>query len=216
MGGLGDLKKLAIDNKIVVVTADKNKLDSMCEGKNSQGILASYTEYNYYEISDIIEYAESKNEEPFVIVLDKIEDPHNLGAIIRSAECLGVHGIIIQKRNASQITDVVEKTAAGATSYMRVARVVNITRAIEELKKSGLWIYGLDMEGSTEIYKTNLKGSVGIVIGNEGEGISRLVRENCDGIIRIPMIGQISSLNASASAAISIYEVVRQKNINKQ
>lgn len=212
-----EILKLAKTKGIVTVESDKIKLDKMVtkEGeklKNSQGIVASVTDYEYYEIEDILEYAKSKDEKPFVVVLDKIEDPHNLGAIIRSAECMGVHGIIIQKRNACQITDIVEKTAAGAVNYMRVARVTNITRAIEELKNAGLWIYGLDMEGATTIYETDLTGSIGIVVGNEGEGLSRLVRESCDGIIKIPMVGQTESLNASVSAAITIYEIKRQMN----
>lgn len=212
-----EILKLAKSKKIVAVESDKIKLDKMItkEGeklKNSQGIVASVTDYEYYDIQDILEYAKGKNEKPFVVILDKIEDPHNLGAIIRSAECMGVHGIIIQKRNACQITDIVEKTAAGAVNYMRVARVTNITRAIEDLKKAGLWIYGLDMEGATTIYETDLTGSIGIVVGNEGEGLSRLVKENCDGIIKIPMVGKTESLNASVSTAITIYEIARQNN----
>ena len=212
-----ELLKLAKSKGIVTVEADKIKLDKMItkEGeklKNSQGIVASVTDYEYFEIEDILEYAASKGEKPFVVVLDKIEDPHNLGAIIRSSECMGAHGIIIQKRNACQITDIVEKTAAGAVNYMRVARVTNITRAIEDLKKAGLWIYGLDMEGATTIYDTDLTGAIGIVVGNEGEGLSRLVRESCDGIIKIPMVGKTESLNASVSTAITIYEIARQNS----
>lgn len=208
---LYDIKKLALDNKIIVVDSDKNKLDSMIENKNSQGIVASYTEYNYYEVKDILSYAKEKKEDPFIVILDKIEDPHNLGAIIRSSECMGVHGVIIQKRNACQVTDIVEKTSSGAISYMRVARVTNITNTLKELKNEGLWIYGLDMNGKC-IYNTNLTGSIGIVVGNEGQGLSRLVKENCDELIKIPMIGQIDSLNASVSTGISIYEVKRQMN----
>ena len=210
-----ELLKLAKSKGIVTVEADKIKLDRMITKeseklKNSQGIVASVTDYEYFEIEDILQYANERGEKPFVIILDKIEDPHNLGAIIRSAECMGVHGIIIQKRNACQITDIVEKTAAGAVNYMRVARVTNITRAIEELKKAGLWIYGLDMEGATTIYDTDLTGSIGIVVGNEGDGLSRLVRESCDGIIKIPMVGNTESLNASVSTAITIYEIAKQ------
>ena len=210
-----ELLKLAKSKGIVTVEADKIKLDRMITKeseklKNSQGIVASVTDYEYFEIEDILQYANERGEKPFVIILDKIEDPHNLGAIIRSAECMGVHGIIIQKRNACQITDIVEKTAAGAVNYMRVARVTNITRAIEELKKAGLWIYGLDMEGATTIYDTDLTGSIGIVVGNEGDGLSRLVRESCDGIIKIPMVGNTESLTASVSTAITIYEIAKQ------
>lgn len=209
------LLKLARDKKIVTVEADKTKLDYMVTepGKkliNSQGIVASVTDYEYYDIQDILEYAESIGEKPRVIVLDKIEDPHNLGAIIRSAEGLGFHGVVIQKRNAAQITDIVEKTSAGAASYMRVARVTNISQTLKELKKAGLWVYGLDMDGASDVFKTDLTGAIAIVVGNEGDGISRLVRENCDGIIKIPMLGKIESLNASVSAAITMYEVLRQ------
>lgn len=207
---LYDIIKLAKEKKIVVVESEKSKLDKMCDGKNSQGVVASVTDFIYSDIEEIIEFAKSKNEQPLVLILDKIEDPHNLGAIIRTAECLGVHGIIIQKRNACQITDTVEKVAAGACSYMKVARVTNITESIKKLKNFGLWIYGLDMQGSTKLYETKLEGAIGLVVGNEGSGISRLVKDNCDFMINIPMTGKINSLNASVSAAISVYEVVRQ------
>ena len=214
-----ELLKLARDKKIVTVEADKMKLDLMITKPgeklvNSQGIVASVTDYVYYDVQDILDYARGKGEKPRVIILDEIEDPHNLGAIIRSAEGLGFHGVIIKKRNAAQITDIVEKTSAGAVSYMRVARVTNITQALNELKEAGLWIYGLDMDGASDVFKTDLTGAIGIVVGNEGNGISRLVRENCDGIIKIPMLGKIESLNASVSAAISMYEVLRQ-NLQK-
>lgn len=212
---LYEILKLAKDRRIVVVEADKNKLDKMLEGKNSQGIVANVTDYEYVEVEDILDFAKQKNELPFIMILDKIEDPHNLGAMIRSAECMGVHGIIIQKRNACQVTDTVEKVAAGACSFSKIARVTNITETIKELKKNGLWIYGLDMEGASTIYDTKLEGAIGIVIGNEGDGISRLVKENCDMLLNIPMTGHINSLNASASAAICMYEIVRQKNTRK-
>jgi 23S rRNA (guanosine2251-2'-O)-methyltransferase len=210
--------KKAKDKRIVTVLADRGKLDRMItpEGeklKNSQGIVASVTDYEYFDVDDILAEAEKRGEKPFVIILDKIEDPHNLGAIIRSIDCLGAHGCIIQKRNAAQVTDTVEKVAAGATSYVKIARVTNITETIRYLKEKGLWIYGLDMEGAEDIYSTKLDGAIGLVIGNEGEGLSRLVRENCDVIIKIPMVGNIESLNASVSAAITMYEVVRQKNV---
>lgn len=209
----------AKEKRIVIVESDKSKLDKMITAKdeklkNSQGVVASITEYKYYTIDDILDYAKEKEESPFIIILDKIEDPHNLGAIVRSAECLGAHGIIIQKRNAAQVTDTVEKTSAGACNYMRIARVTNITESIKYLKKNGLWIYGLDMEGASEIYNTDFSGAIGLVVGNEGSGISKLVLENCDFIVKIPMTGHIESLNASVSAAISMYEIVRQKNKN--
>ena len=212
-----EILKLAQSKGIVTVFADKIKLDKMIseEGqkfKNSQGIVASITEYKYFEVQDILDYAAQKGEPPFIMVLDKIEDPHNLGAIIRSAECMGAHGVIIQKRNAAVVTEIVEKTAAGATSYMRVAKVTNITQTIKDLKKEGIWVYGLDMAGDV-IYNVDLKGPIAIVVGNEGKGISRLVLENCDGVLSIPMYGSIESLNASVSAAIAMYEVKRQNKM---
>ena len=209
---LFDVIKEARESKIVLVETEKSKLDKMLDGKNSQGIVASVTDFKYSDIEDILDFAKSRSEDPFVIILDKIEDPHNLGAIIRTAECLGAHGVIIPKRNASQVTDTVEKVAAGACAYMKVARVANITESIKKLKGNGLWIYGLDMEGSTSIYETKIDGAIGIVVGNEGYGISRLVKENCDFMLNIPMTGKINSLNASVSAAICMYEVIRQKN----
>ena len=208
----------AKNKKIVVVEADKTKLDRMItleneKLRNSRGIVASVTDYNYYTVDDILEEANNRKESPFVIILDKIEDPQNLGAIVRSAECLGAHGVIIQKRNAAQVTETVEKVAAGACNYVKIARVTNITESIKYLKKQGLWIYGLDMDGASDIYKTDLTGPIGLVIGNEGSGISKLVLQNCDFVVKIPMVGHIESLNASVSAAISMYEIVRQKNL---
>lgn len=213
---LYDIMKLAKNKRIVVVESDKSKLDNMIGHKNSQGIVASITDYTYFDVDDILEEAKKKQENPFVVILDKIEDPHNLGAIIRTAECLGAHGIIIQKRNACQVTDTVEKVAAGATSFVKIARVTNITETIKYLQEKGLWIYGLDMEGASNIYDTKFDGAIGIVVGNEGAGISRLVKESCDFMVKIPMTGHINSLNASVSTAISLYEVVRQKNIKSE
>ena len=211
-----EIMKKAKEKRIVTVFAEKNKLDKMItleneKTKNSQGVVASITEFEYSTIDELLEVAKQKNEDPFIVILDKIEDPHNLGAILRTVDCLGAHGVIIQKRNAAQVTDTVEKVAAGACSYVKVARVTNITESIRYLKEKGLWIYGLDMFGATNIYNTKLDGALGIVIGNEGNGISRLVRENCDAIIKIPMVGNINSLNASVSADITMYEIVRQK-----
>ncbi len=212
MKELQEILKLAKEKRIVIVESEKGKLDKLCGNKNSQGIVASVTDYTYCTIEDILEVAKEKGEAPFVVILDKIEDPHNLGAIIRTCECMGVHGILISKRNACQVTDTVEKVAVGACSFVKIARVTNITESIKYLKENGLWIYGLDMDGEEKIYEAKLEGAIGIVIGNEGNGISRLVKENCDVILSIPMSGNINSLNASVSAAISIYEVQRQKN----
>ncbi len=213
---LFDIKKEAINKKIVVVDSDKYKLDKLSENKPHQGIVAAYTEYEYYDVEDILEEARLKNEAPLVIILDKIEDPQNLGAVIRTAECMGAHGVIIAKRNACAITDTVEKVAAGACSYVKVARVSNITETIKKLKNNGLWIYGLDMDGEANIYDYDLTGSIGIVVGNEGQGISRLVKENCDAVLKIPMYGKINSLNASASMAMTTYEICRQRNLQKK
>jgi len=208
---------MAKEKKVVLVEAEKSKLDHMITKeneklKNSQGVVASVTDYKYYDIEDILEDANNKHEKPFILVLDKIEDPHNLGAIIRTAECMGVHGIIIQKRNACQVTDTVEKVSAGACSYVKIARVTNITDAIRKLKENNIWVYGLDMDGDSNIYNTDFDGAVAIVVGNEGKGISRLVRDNCDVIVSIPMYGNINSLNASVSSAISVYEISKQRN----
>ena len=214
---LTDIKKMAKEKKVVLVEAEKSKLDHMVTKeneklKNSQGVVASVTDYKYYDIEDILEDANNKHEKPFILVLDKIEDPHNLGALIRPAECMGVHGIIIQKRNACQVTDTVEKVSAGACSYVKIARVTNITDAIRKLKENNIWVYGLDMDGDSNIYNTDFDGAVAIVVGNEGKGISRLVRDNCDVIVSIPMYGKINSLNASVSSAISVYEISKQRN----
>lgn len=210
--GLTDIINLAISKKIPVVNTDKIKLDKMCENKNSQGIVAAYTEYTYYEIEDILEYAAKLSEDPFIVILDKIEDPQNLGAIIRSAECLGAHGVIIPKRNACLVDDTVEKISAGATSYVKVAKVSNISDAIKKLKENGLWIYGLGMQGKS-IADEDLTGPIGIVVGNEGNGVSDLVLKNCDLIVKIDMKGHIDSLNASVALAIGMYEVNRQRKI---
>lgn len=208
---LKELKKLALDKKIVVQEADKIRLEKMSETRNHQGVVASITEYEYSEVDDILKYAIDKDEPPFIVILDKIEDPHNLGAIIRSCECAGVHGIIIQKRNACQVNDTAIKTSAGAIEHMKIARVTNITETIKKLKHEGLWIYGLDMAGEHTIYETDFSGPIGIVVGNEGNGITRLVKDNCDFVTNIPMKGKINSLNASVSVALTVYEVVRQK-----
>ena len=213
---LYDIIHLAKKNKIVIVEADKQKLDKMIEYKNSQGIVASITDFEYSTIDEILESVENLEKEKkssIVLILDKIEDPHNLGAIIRTAECMGVSGIIIQKRNACQITDTVEKVAVGATQYVKVARVTNITESIKYLQENGFWIYGLDMNGESKLYDTKFEGKIGIVVGNEGNGISRLVKENCDFMLNIPMYGKINSLNASVSVAMCLYEV--RKNLDK-
>ena len=208
---LGHIASKARDAGIVVVDADKRKLDSMSLTHSHQGVIALAAVREYCTIADILAIAEERGEAPFVIVCDEISDPHNLGAIIRTAESAGVHGIVIPKRRSAGVTSIVDKTSAGAVEHMAVARVANLSSAIKELKAAGLWIYGTAAEGSSSLWKTDLKGPICVVIGSEGDGLGRLVTENCDFLVSIPMRGQDSSLNASAAAAILIYEVLRQR-----
>ena len=194
----------------VVSFVKKQRLDQLSETGKHQGVIAYAASYEYAEVDDILAKAAAKNEDPFVIILDGIEDPHNLGAIIRTANLAGAHGVIIPKHRAVGLTATVAKASAGAINYTPVAKVTNIVKTIEELKEKGLWFACADM-GGTEMYKLNLKGPIGIVIGNEGSGVSRLVKENCDMIASIPMKGDIDSLNASVAAGILAFEVVRQR-----
>lgn len=194
----------------VVSFVKKERLDQLSETGKHQGVIAYAASYEYAEVEDILAKAAAKNEDPFVIILDGIEDPHNLGAIIRTANLAGAHGVIIPKHRAVGLTATVAKASAGAINYTPVAKVTNIVKTIEELKEKGLWFACADM-GGTEMYKLNLKGPIGIVIGNEGSGVSRLVKENCDMIASIPMKGDIDSLNASVAAGVFAFEVVRQR-----
>mgnify|MGYP002515891812 CR=1 FL=1 len=189
----------------------KKKLDKMVEFKNSQGIVASVTDYEYFDVDDILKEAEERNEPPFVIILDKIEDPHNLGAIIRTAEAAGADGVIIPKRRSASLNATVFKTSAGAAAWMKVARVSNLVDTIKQLKKENIWVFGVEADG-TPYDKADLTGGVALVIGSEGFGLGRLVRENCDMILSLPMNGRINSLNASVSAGILMYEVVKHRN----
>lgn len=207
-----ELADMARSCQIPVETASRLKLNQMASSEVHQGVIAQAEDYHYVELDEIIEYARSRGEEPFVILLDEIQDPHNLGSIIRTANVAGVHGIVIPKHRAAEITPAVCKTSAGAVEYTRVARVTNIVRAMEELQEAGLWIGGGALEGDQTLYQANLRGPLGLVIGSEGEGIRRLVRERCDFLIKIPMFGQIESLNASVAAGIMIYEAVRQRS----
>lgn len=202
---------MARDRGIVVQEVVRQKLDEMSQTKNHQGVIAIVSEHEYAEVEDILRSAEEKGEKPFIIILDNITDPHNLGAIIRTAECAGAHGVIIPKRRSVGLTAVVGKTSAGALEYMPVARVTNISRTIEELKEKGIWVACADM-GGDECFDANMKGAIALVIGSEGEGVSRLVKEKCDFVVSIPMYGKISSLNASVAGALLMYEVVRQRN----
>lgn len=209
-GSINKILGMAKDKNIVIQQVDKKKLDSIAEGNAHQGVAALVTGYEYSTMEEILNKAKALNENPFILVLDGIEDTHNLGAIIRTAECAGVHGIIIPKRRSAMVNQTVYKASAGAVEHMLIANVVNITNAIEELKENGLWVYGADMDGIDYHFNTSMTGSIALVIGNEGKGISRLVKEKCDVLVKIPMVGKISSLNASTAASILIYEVVRQ------
>jgi len=211
----GTIKRIiamAAEKKIVVQHVDRTRLDEMSQTKNHQGVIVIVSEQNYVEVDDILKIARDKGEDPFVVILDGITDPHNLGAIMRTADAAGAHGIIIPKRRAVGLTATVSKTSAGAVEYVPVAKVVNIGNTIEELKKEGLWIACTDMDGEN-YFKSNLKGPIAIVIGSEGEGVSRLVKEKCDFTVSIPMKGEISSLNASVAAGLFMYEVVRQRSL---
>lgn len=208
---LAHIAALAREIGAVVADADKRKLDAMSLTGAHQGVIAIASVKEYCTVDDILRIAEQRNEDPLIVVCDEISDHHNLGAIIRTAEAAGVHGVIIPKRRSAGATAIVGKTSAGAIEHMAVAREANITAVLKDLKKRGLWIFGTAADGSTELWEADFKGPSVIVIGSEGNGMSRLVAENCDFKISIPMFGKVSSLNASASAAIVIYESVRQR-----
>ena len=215
-GSLGEIVTLARERKLVVREVDRKKLDELCmpfghggRTANHQGVVAYAAGVTYCEIGDILDAAKEKGEAPFVIVLDGVEDPHNLGSIIRSADCAGAHGVIIGKRRSASVTAAAVKASAGATEYVKIARVVNISAAIAQLKSAGLWIAGADMHGET-MRSAAMKGPLALVIGNEGEGLSKLVRDNCDFLVSIPMQGHIDSLNAGVAAAILMFEKKRQ------
>ena len=208
------LQRLAADAKeagAVVVPVDRRKLDAMSYTHSHQGVIALAAARNYFTIDDLLEEAASRGENALLVICDELSDPHNLGAIIRSAECAGAHGVIIPKRRSVGLTATVAKASAGAVEFMKVAKVTNINTAIEELKEKGVWIFGTAAEGSIPMYQADLTGPAAIVIGSEGEGMSRLVQKNCDVTVHIPMAGRITSLNASAAASILLYEAVRQR-----
>ena len=210
---LNRIATMARDKKIKVMYVPKEFLDKAGKGLRHQGVLADTADFVYCELDDILKNAEEKNHSPFLIILDGITDPHNFGAIIRTAECAGVDGIIIQRHRACLVTETVIKTASGAAEYMNIALVSNINAAIDRLKKQGFFIAACDMNGES-MYKADLTGAIAVVIGSEGEGISRLTKEKCDFAVSIPMFGEISSLNASVAAGVIIYEAVRQRNQN--
>ena len=209
---LGHIASTARSKGIEVVEADRRKLDAMSATHSHQGVIAVAAVREYASVADILQAARDKNEPPLVVVCDELSDPHNLGAVIRTAEAAGAHGVIIPKRRSAGLTAVVAKTSAGAVSYLPVARVANLTALLKELKEEGLWVFGTAADGATSLYQADLKGPAAIVIGSEGDGMSRLVREQCDFLVSIPMRGQVNSLNASAAAAVVLYEAVRQRS----
>lgn len=210
-GSIYKIISIAKERKIPTTEVDRSKLNKISQTQNHQGVIAIVPPFNYCEVDEILELANEKNEQPFILILDGIEDPHNLGSIIRTAETAGVHGIIIPKRRSATVNSTVSKVSAGAVEYMKIARVNNINETIRQLKKQGIWICGTDMETETIYTKQDYRIPIAIVIGSEGFGMSRLVKENCDFIVKIPMKGKINSLNASVSAGIIMYEVVRKR-----
>ena len=208
---LGHIASTARNKGIVVTEADRRKLDGMSRTKRHQGVIAVAAVREYASVDDILNAAREKGEPPLIVVCDELSDPHNLGAVIRTAECAGAHGVVIPKRRSAGLTAIVAKTSAGAVSYLPVARVPNLTALLKELKEAGLWVFGADAAGRTSLYEADLKGPAAIVIGSEGDGMGRLVREQCDFLVSIPMKGRLNSLNASAAAAVVLYEAVRQR-----
>lgn len=209
-GPVKSITREARKHDSIINYVSKERLDQLSETGKHQGVIAVSAAYSYAEVEDILQIARDKGEAPFVFILDGIEDPHNLGAIIRTANLAGAHGVIIPKRRAVGLTPTVAKTSAGAINYTPVAKVTNISNTIKELKDQGMWFVCADMDG-TEMYDLNLTGSIGLVIGNEGDGVSKLVKENCDMVASIPMKGDIDSLNASVAAGVLAYEIVRQR-----
>jgi 23S rRNA (guanosine2251-2'-O)-methyltransferase len=209
-GSIQEILKKARDKGIIIQEVDRKRLDDMVQSGTHQGIVAFVTPYKYVEVDEILKRAEERHEDPFLIVLDQITDPHNLGAILRTAECCGVHGLIIPKRRSVGLTPAVVKASAGAVEYVPVAKVTNINQELEKLKDKGLWIAGADTEGEPYT-RQDLKGPLALVIGSEGQGIGRLAKEKCDFLVSIPLKGRIDSLNASVAAGILMYEVVRQR-----
>lgn len=210
----GSIKKIigmAKEKNLIIQYVDKNKLDEISTSHAHQGVIAQVSEYKYWELEDLIQSVKEKGEDPFFIILDEITDPHNLGTIVRTADAVGAHGVIIPKRRSVHITPVVVKASAGAIEYVPICKVTNIVNTIKKLKEEGLWIGAADMDGEV-FYEQNLTGALGLVIGSEGFGISRLVKENCDFTVKMPMIGNVTSLNASVAGGILLYEIFKQRS----
>lgn len=211
-GSINSIISLAKQRGIVIMETEKSKLDAISSTGHHQGVIIYTSPQKYCEVEDILNIARERNEDPFIVILDEIEDPYNLGSIIRTCEVAGVHGVIIPKRRSALITGVVEKVSVGATNYLPIARVTNLAQTIESLKKENVWIIGTDMDAPNVQYNTDLTGAVALVIGSEGKGMGRLIKDKCDLLIKIPMFGKVTSLNAGVSAGICIYEVVRQRD----
>ena len=211
-GSINKIVAIANEKKVIIVQKDKKQMDMMAQTENYQGVIAVVPPYEYADVEDILDVAKERNEDPFILILDGIEDTHNLGAIIRTAETAGVHGIIIPKRRAAQVNSTVSKVASGALQYMKIARVNNISDTISKLKDNGVWVCGTAIDAEKYYYDQSLTGPLAIVIGNEGKGISELVKRNCDFLVKIPMKGKVTSLNASVSTGIVVYEAVKQRN----
>ena len=214
-GSINKIIQKAKDKKVIIIEKDRRQMDKIAENTNYQGVIAIVPPYEYCDVEDILKVAKERNEIPFILILDGIEDPHNLGSIIRTAETAGVHGIIIPKRRSASVNSTVNKTSAGAVEYMKIARVTNISDTIEMIKKVGLWIIGTDINTNTCYDKQDYNMPIAIVIGNEGRGISNRVKNNCDFLVKIPMNGKITSLNASVSAGIIMYKVVEARRGKK-
>ncbi|CDD15868.1 rRNA methylase putative group 3 [Clostridium sp. CAG:798] len=212
-GSINKIIAIAKERKIIISELERSKLNQIAQTENNQGVIAIVPPYDYCEVEDILEVAKKRQEEAFILILDGIEDPHNLGSIIRTAETAGVHGIIIPKRRACGVNSTVSKVSAGAVQHMKIARVNNINETIKFLKQNDIWICGTDGQAKTYYFQQDFKMPIAIVIGSEGYGMSRLVKENCDFLVKIPMKGKITSLNASVSAGIVMYEATRQREI---
>lgn len=207
-GSIKTIIGLAKEKRILIKEVDKKKLDLMCDGEVHQGVIAKVTPYKYSEVSDILDLARERGEAPFIVILDEVEDPHNLGSIVRTAELFGVHGIIIPKRRSASVSATVYKSSVGAIEHVKIAKVTNLNAVIDELKDAGIWVYGADIRAEEYSYQVDFSGPCALVIGNEGRGISKLTVQKCDKLIKIPMVGKINSLNASVAGGIMMYEVL--------
>ncbi|APH20506.1 23S rRNA (guanosine(2251)-2'-O)-methyltransferase RlmB [Clostridium botulinum] len=214
-GSIKIIISLAKEKGIVINEVDRKKLDSISQTRAHQGVIAFTTPYQYCAVEDIIRHAKQKEEDPFIIILDEIEDPHNFGSILRTAEVCGAHGVIIPKRRNVGVTPTVYKTSAGAAEYMKISKVTNINNVIDKLKEKGIWIYGADMCGNDYCFDVNLSGPIALVIGSEGRGISKLTKNKCDVLVKIPMLGNITSLNASVAGGMLMYEILKQRMKSK-